>query len=59
MNLIRTEFSENAVQAFTLTVLEEQAAPVVAAKLGMTPAAVRKAKSRILKRLREELGEGP
>lgn len=42
-------------QAFWRTVVEDRPAPEVAAALGLTAAAVRQAKARILRRLREEL----
>ena len=56
MELIRSEFTEQYQQVWKLTVEEGLKAPEAAKRLGMTPVAVRVAKSRILKRLREELG---
>lgn len=58
-DLIRTEFNDRAWQAFVRTAVDGCKAPDVAAELAMTPAAVRQAKSRILRRLREELGDAP
>ena len=57
LGLIRQEFSERDWHVFTLTVIENQTAPDVAARLQITAAAVRQAKSRMLRRLNEELGE--
>ena len=45
--------------AFEQTVLHGRAAPDVAADLGLSPGAVRVAKSRVLQRLRVALGDGP
>jgi RNA polymerase sigma-70 factor, ECF subfamily len=53
--LIRTEFEERTWQAFWRTVVDNEAPRDVAAELGVTPDAVRMAKSRVLRRLREEL----
>ncbi len=52
---IRGDFEPATWQAFWKTQVEEQSPADVAAELGMTPAAVRKAKYRVLQRLREEL----
>jgi RNA polymerase sigma-70 factor, ECF subfamily len=54
---IRSEFETRTWQAFWLTTVEGLAAKDVAAELEMSPGAVRVAKSRVLRRLREELGE--
>ena len=59
LELIRGEFEERTWQAFWLTAVEDRAAGDVALELGMSPGAVRVAKSRVLRRLREELGEIP
>src|SRR5262249_45455318 len=56
LELIRSELSEREQQVIRLTVLEGLEAPEVAERLGMTPGAVRVAKSRVLNRLRQELG---
>lgn len=42
---------------FWLTVVEDKAPDEVAAQMKVSPAAVRKAKSRVLHRLKEEMGE--
>ena len=57
LDLIRGEFAERTWQAFWRTAVEGRAAAEVAAELGMSPGAVRVAKSRVLQRLREELGD--
>jgi RNA polymerase sigma-70 factor (ECF subfamily) len=54
---VRDEFEERTWQAFWLTAVEGRPADDVAADLGVSAAAVRKAKSRVLHRLKEELGE--
>jgi RNA polymerase sigma-70 factor, ECF subfamily len=57
LELIRPEFAERTWQAFWRTAIEERSAPEVAVELSMSAGAVRVAKSRVLQRLREELGE--
>jgi RNA polymerase sigma-70 factor, ECF subfamily len=57
LELIRTEFESRTWQAFWLTTIEARDTQYVAAELKMTPGAVRVAKSRVLRRLREELGD--
>jgi RNA polymerase sigma-70 factor (ECF subfamily) len=54
---IRGEFQERTWRAFWGVVVEGRAAADVAADLGMTPGAVRVSKSRVLLRLRRELGD--
>ena len=54
-SLIRGEFEERTWQAFYRVTVEGQAAKDVAEDLGVTPSAVRLAKSRVLRRLREEM----
>jgi RNA polymerase sigma-70 factor (ECF subfamily) len=54
---IRGEFHERTWQAFWGVVVEGRAAADVAADLTMTPGAVRVSKSRVLLRLRRELGD--
>jgi RNA polymerase sigma-70 factor (ECF subfamily) len=56
---IRREFSDRDWRVFELTVLDRRSSQETAAQLNMRPAAVRKAKSRLLRRLREELGDEP
>jgi len=57
LELIRAEFEERTWQAFWLTTIEDRTPKEVAIDLKMTPGAVRVAKSRVLQRFREELGE--
>jgi RNA polymerase sigma-70 factor (ECF subfamily) len=57
LDLIRGEFEDRTWQAFWLTAVEGRTPKEVAVDLGMSPGAVRVAKSRVLRRLREELGE--
>jgi RNA polymerase sigma-70 factor (ECF subfamily) len=57
LDAIRPEFHERTWQAFWLAVVEGKAAGNVAAELGMQPGGVRVAKSRVLARLRLELGD--
>ena len=55
LDWIRGDFEPQTWQAFLQTQVEERPPAEVAAELGMTAAAVRKAKYRVLRRLREEL----
>jgi RNA polymerase sigma-70 factor (ECF subfamily) len=57
LNLIRGEFEERTWQAFWRTAALGQTPKEVGADLSMSPGAVRVAKSRVLQRLREELGD--
>jgi RNA polymerase sigma-70 factor (ECF subfamily) len=57
VQLLRSEFEERTWRAFWRTAVDDQPAAAVAAELGMTANAVRMAKSRVLHRLREELGD--
>jgi RNA polymerase sigma-70 factor (ECF subfamily) len=57
MKIVRTSLTEDCQRIFELAILQEKSAPEVAALLNSTPAAVRKAKSRILHHLRAALGE--
>jgi RNA polymerase sigma-70 factor (ECF subfamily) len=57
LDLIRDEFEARTWQAFWLTAVEGRAPKDVAGELGMTGGAVRVAKSRVLHRLRAELGD--
>jgi RNA polymerase sigma-70 factor (ECF subfamily) len=57
LDLVRSEFEERTWQAFWLTVVEARAPGTVAVEMGVTPAAVRQAKSRVLRRLKEEVGD--
>jgi RNA polymerase sigma-70 factor, ECF subfamily len=57
LELIRREFEDRTWQAFWRTAVDGRATADVAAELGMSPGAVRVAKSRVLQRLRSELGD--
>ena len=57
LELVRAEFEERTWEAFWRSAVEGQAPDLIAADLGVTPAAVRKAKSRVLHRLRQEVGD--
>jgi RNA polymerase sigma-70 factor (ECF subfamily) len=57
LDLIHDEFEERTWKAFWWTAVEGRDTKDVALELGMTPGAVRVAKSRVLQRLRAELGE--
>lgn len=55
LELIRAEFEDRTWQAFWRVTVEDRQSGLVAEALEMTPGAVRQAKSRVLRRLREEL----
>jgi RNA polymerase sigma-70 factor, ECF subfamily len=57
LKLVRGEFEDRTWQMFWLTAVEDRASADVAARFGVTPVAVRKAKSRVLRRIREEIGD--
>jgi RNA polymerase sigma-70 factor, ECF subfamily len=57
LELVRGEFEDRTWQMFWLTAVEDREPVDVAARFGVTPVAVRKAKSRVLRRLREEIGD--
>jgi RNA polymerase sigma-70 factor (ECF subfamily) len=54
---IRGEFEPRTWRAFWLTAAEGRPCVEVAAEMGLSPGAVRVAKSRVLRRLRDELGD--
>ena len=54
-DMLRTEFEPETWRAFELLVVEGNSTSDVATNLGMTPNAVRLAKSRVLRRLRQEI----
>lgn len=56
-DLIRSEFEPRTWQAFWRTVIDERPTDEVAGELGLAPNAVRQYKSRVLRRLRQELGD--
>ena len=57
LELIRGEFTPRTWQAFWRVAVDGQRAVDVAEELEMRPGAIRVAKSRVLQRLRQELGE--
>jgi RNA polymerase sigma-70 factor (ECF subfamily) len=57
LELVRGDFEDSTWQAFWQTAIEGRTPAVVAGALGMTPAAIRQAKSRVLRRLKQEMGE--
>ena len=57
LKLVRNEFEDRTWQAFWRAVVDGQAPTVVAEDLGVTAAAVRQAKSRVLRRLKIIIGE--
>ncbi len=57
LNLVRGEFEERTWQTFWQTVVEGRATALVAQELGVTSGAIRQTKSRILRRLKDVLGE--
>lgn len=57
LEMIRGEFEPRTWEAFWRTAVEGRSAKDVADELAMTPGAVRVAKSRVLQRLRAELGD--
>lgn len=57
LELVRGEFAERTWQAFWRAVVEEEDTASIADDLGISASAVRQSKSRVLRRLREELGD--
>lgn len=57
LELVRCEFEQRTWQAFWQVAVEGHSTADVAAELGITANGVRQAKSRILRRLRQELGD--
>jgi RNA polymerase sigma-70 factor (ECF subfamily) len=57
LEAIRPEFEDRTWRAFWAVQMEDRSTEDVGSELDMTPAAVRKAKFRVLRRLREEMGE--
>jgi RNA polymerase sigma-70 factor, ECF subfamily len=57
LELVRCEFEDRTWTAFWRAAVDEQDVADIAADLGVSPAAVRKAKSRVLHRLRQEIGD--
>lgn len=59
LNLVRPEFEDRTWQACLQTAVDGRKPADVAADLGMTVGALYVARSRVLKRLRQELGDAP
>ncbi len=57
MELVEIEFEEATRKAFWLTAVDGKSPAEVAAQLGLTPGAVRQAKYKVLRRLRQALGD--
>lgn len=57
LEMVRGEFEERTWRAFWMTVVEGRAPADIAAEMGVSPTAIRMAKSRVLRRLKEEFGE--
>ena len=53
---VRCEFEENTWRAFWLTAIEQRSSASLVDELGMSMGATRQARSRILRRIKEELG---
>lgn len=56
LQIVKKEFTEQSWQAFQLTALDGFTSQDAATRLGITPLAVRKAKSRVLQRLKAAIG---
>jgi RNA polymerase sigma-70 factor (ECF subfamily) len=54
---VRVEFEERTWHMFWRTVIEGRSTTASAEELGVSPGAVRQAKSRVLRRLKQEMGE--
>lgn len=57
LGLVRAEFEDRTWQAFWRAAVDGQAPAIIAEDLGVTAAAIRQAKSRVLRRIKEVLGE--
>lgn len=57
LDQIRGDFTEKTWQSFSRCVFDSRSSAEVARELKISPNAVRKAKARVLRRLREELGD--
>ncbi len=57
VSLVRDQFEERTWRAFWRVAVEDRSPAEVAEELGITANAVRQAKSRVLRRLKEEMGE--
>ncbi len=57
LELVRGELAERTWQAFWMTAVEGREPAMITQELGMTANNIRQAKSRVLRRIREELGD--
>lgn len=57
LELVRGEFEERTWQMFWRSVIDGHSTDAIAVELGVSTAAVRKAKSRVLHRLKQEIGD--
>jgi RNA polymerase sigma-70 factor (ECF subfamily) len=57
LEMVRSEFEERTWSAFWQTVVHGRSPVDIAVEMGITPNAVRAAKSRILRRLKETFGD--
>jgi len=57
LELVRSEFEPRSWEMFWRAAIDDQSPAAIAADMGVSPAAVRKAKSRVLLRLRQEVGD--
>jgi RNA polymerase sigma-70 factor (ECF subfamily) len=57
LDLVRGEFEDRTWRAFWMTVVEGRSPVDIAAETGVSPAAVRMAKSRVLHRLKQAFGD--
>jgi len=55
--LVRSEFEERTWRAFWMTVVEGRTPAEIAVEMEVTPTAIRMAKSRVLRRLKETFGD--
>jgi RNA polymerase sigma-70 factor (ECF subfamily) len=59
MTIARGEFTDETWQMFWRVAVDGNSATAIAAEMGTTPAAVRQAKSRVLRRLKQVVGDVP
>lgn len=57
LELVRSEFEDRTWQAFWMTVVEGRAPADIAKEMGVSATAIRMAKSRVLRRLKETFGD--
>ncbi|XZE55198.1 RNA polymerase sigma factor [Planctomycetaceae bacterium SH139] len=57
MEQVRAEFEEKTWQIFIRSVVDQQSTQGVAEQFGVTPATVRKVRSRVMRRLRQQMGD--